>query len=304
MLNQEICLMMALTGVEQDDWSIEFDAEHMHFGQDGLDDFDWSNKADDALVSLALMATNSEGNPEEDLKDYAIIDSGCSGSMTGDNDKLSLSDFKEFKGGYVAFGNDSKGGRISGKGTINTQLLKILERLQVLKLCSMPPLKVRSYRNVPIASSNKVLLPSMVLLHHMILMQFKVLIPYKVTRGISKLLFTPDLEKKKDETEEVNIEENETLNVKSGETEELIGDNSKTFKDFIPMDSEKEREMLKEREAKRLSRKRKATIAEEQPSKKPKIEDAQMIPQCWLKEISSIKRVDDKEARSRHEVED
>ncbi|GJX08974.1 hypothetical protein Tco_0198833 [Tanacetum coccineum] len=53
--------MMALTGVEQDDWSIEFDAEHMHFGQDGLDDFDWSNKADDALVSLALMATNSEG---------------------------------------------------------------------------------------------------------------------------------------------------------------------------------------------------------------------------------------------------
>ncbi|GKC20443.1 hypothetical protein Tco_1022593 [Tanacetum coccineum] len=49
------------------------------------------------------------GNPEEDLKDYAIIDSGCSGSMTGDKDKLS--DFKEFKGGYVAFGNDSKGGR-------------------------------------------------------------------------------------------------------------------------------------------------------------------------------------------------
>ncbi|GJV71010.1 putative ribonuclease H-like domain-containing protein [Tanacetum coccineum] len=39
---------------------IEFDAEHMHFGQDGLDDFDWSNKADDAPVSLALMATNSE----------------------------------------------------------------------------------------------------------------------------------------------------------------------------------------------------------------------------------------------------
>ncbi|GJQ99995.1 hypothetical protein Tco_0522980 [Tanacetum coccineum] len=45
-----------------------------------FDDFDWSNKADDAPVSLALMATNSEGNPEEDLKDYAIIDSGCSGT--------------------------------------------------------------------------------------------------------------------------------------------------------------------------------------------------------------------------------
>ncbi|GKF71765.1 hypothetical protein Tco_0207879 [Tanacetum coccineum] len=58
------------------------------------------------------------GNPEKDLKDYAIIDSGCSGSMTGDKDKLS--DFKEFKGGYVAFGNDPKGGRITGKGTIRT----------------------------------------------------------------------------------------------------------------------------------------------------------------------------------------
>ncbi|GJR08461.1 ribonuclease H-like domain-containing protein, partial [Tanacetum coccineum] len=61
------------------------------------------------------------GNLEEDLKDYAIIDSGCSGSMTRDKDKLS--DFKEFKGGYVAFGNDSKGGRISGKGTIKTSCL-------------------------------------------------------------------------------------------------------------------------------------------------------------------------------------
>ncbi|GKF53301.1 hypothetical protein Tco_0160211, partial [Tanacetum coccineum] len=52
--------MMALTEVEQDDWSMEFEAEHVHFGQDGLGDFDWSNKADDTPVSLALMATNSE----------------------------------------------------------------------------------------------------------------------------------------------------------------------------------------------------------------------------------------------------
>ncbi|GJR06297.1 hypothetical protein Tco_0529281 [Tanacetum coccineum] len=60
---KRLCLLKIQTkslGVEQDDWSIEFDAEHMHFGQDGLGDFDWSNKADDAPVSLALMATNSE----------------------------------------------------------------------------------------------------------------------------------------------------------------------------------------------------------------------------------------------------
>ncbi|GJX86043.1 putative ribonuclease H-like domain-containing protein [Tanacetum coccineum] len=62
-----------------------------------------------------------KGNPEEELKDHAIIDSGCSGSMTGDKDKLS--DFKDYKGGYVAFGNDPKGGRITGKGTIKTSCI-------------------------------------------------------------------------------------------------------------------------------------------------------------------------------------
>ncbi|GKG13503.1 hypothetical protein Tco_0350463, partial [Tanacetum coccineum] len=37
------------------------------------------------------------------------------------------------------------------------------------------------------------------------------------------------------------------------------------------MDSEREKQMLKERDEKRLSRKRKATISEEQPSKKLKL---------------------------------
>ncbi|GJR52435.1 ribonuclease H-like domain-containing protein [Tanacetum coccineum] len=66
---------------------------------------------------------NKGGQSRRDLKDLLLlIDSGvCSGSMTGDKDKLS--DFKEFKGGYVAFGNDSKGGRISGKGTIKTSCI-------------------------------------------------------------------------------------------------------------------------------------------------------------------------------------
>ncbi|GKE37355.1 hypothetical protein Tco_1460760, partial [Tanacetum coccineum] len=34
-----------------------------------------------------------------------------------------LSDFKDYKGGYVAFGNDPKGGRIIGKGTIKTSCI-------------------------------------------------------------------------------------------------------------------------------------------------------------------------------------
>ncbi|GKG37927.1 hypothetical protein Tco_0457150, partial [Tanacetum coccineum] len=42
-------------------------------------------------------------------------------SRRGDKDKLS--DFKEYKGGYVAFGNDPKGGRIIGKGTIKTSCI-------------------------------------------------------------------------------------------------------------------------------------------------------------------------------------
>ncbi|GJT23648.1 putative reverse transcriptase domain-containing protein [Tanacetum coccineum] len=78
--------MMALTGVEQDDWSMEFDAEHVHFGQDGLGDFDWSNKADDAPVSLALMATKSREGPTKQLvppPTEAIIPPRANVSFTG-----------------------------------------------------------------------------------------------------------------------------------------------------------------------------------------------------------------------------
>ncbi|GJV23507.1 hypothetical protein Tco_1376202 [Tanacetum coccineum] len=44
-----------------------------------------------------------------------------------------------------------------------------------------------------------------------------------------------------------------------------------SFKDFIPMGLEKERQLLQERDTKRLLRKRKATISEEKPSKKLKL---------------------------------
>ncbi|GKA08354.1 putative ribonuclease H-like domain-containing protein, partial [Tanacetum coccineum] len=77
--------------------------------------------ADVDFNGIDELAIWNKGNPEEELKDHAIIDSGCSGSMTGDKDKLS--DFKEYKGGYVAFGNDPKGGRITGKGTIKTSCI-------------------------------------------------------------------------------------------------------------------------------------------------------------------------------------
>ncbi|GJZ23649.1 putative ribonuclease H-like domain-containing protein [Tanacetum coccineum] len=47
--------------------------------------------------------------------------SGCSRHMTGNI--AYLSDFKEFDGGYVAFGRGAYGGRITGKGTLKTDNL-------------------------------------------------------------------------------------------------------------------------------------------------------------------------------------
>ncbi|GJT35254.1 putative ribonuclease H-like domain-containing protein [Tanacetum coccineum] len=51
--------MVALNGIEGDDWSIEIDADHVDLGQDGLGVFDWSEEADNAPVALTLMATSS-----------------------------------------------------------------------------------------------------------------------------------------------------------------------------------------------------------------------------------------------------
>nr|GEV47687.1 hypothetical protein [Tanacetum cinerariifolium] len=55
-----------------------------------------------------------QGNPQHALKDKGVIDSGCSRHMIGN--MFYLSDFKELNGGYVAFGGNPKGGKISGKG--------------------------------------------------------------------------------------------------------------------------------------------------------------------------------------------
>ncbi|GJS10129.1 retrovirus-related pol polyprotein from transposon TNT 1-94 [Tanacetum coccineum] len=53
------------------------------------------------------------GNPQQDLKDKGVIDSGCSRHMTGN--RSYLTDYKEIDGGFVAFGGNSKGGKITGK---------------------------------------------------------------------------------------------------------------------------------------------------------------------------------------------
>ncbi|GJZ98407.1 putative ribonuclease H-like domain-containing protein [Tanacetum coccineum] len=59
-----------------------------------------------------------KGNPQMDLQDQGVIDSGCSRHMTGNMSYLT--DYEEIDGGYVAFGGNPKGGKITGKGTIKT----------------------------------------------------------------------------------------------------------------------------------------------------------------------------------------
>ncbi|GJU36932.1 ribonuclease H-like domain-containing protein [Tanacetum coccineum] len=59
-----------------------------------------------------------KGNPEILLQDHVVVNSGCSSHMTGN--KAYLLDYEDFNGGFVAFGSDPKGGKITGKGKIKT----------------------------------------------------------------------------------------------------------------------------------------------------------------------------------------
>ncbi|GJX50950.1 putative ribonuclease H-like domain-containing protein [Tanacetum coccineum] len=73
------------------------------------------------------------GNPQMNLQDQGVIDSGCSKHMTGNMSYLTK--YKEIDGGYVAFGGNPKGGKITGKGTIKTGNLdfeNLIDESQVL----------------------------------------------------------------------------------------------------------------------------------------------------------------------------
>ncbi|GJS88491.1 putative ribonuclease H-like domain-containing protein [Tanacetum coccineum] len=59
-----------------------------------------------------------QSNPEAFLQDHTVVDSRCSSHMT--SNKAYLSDYEDYNGGFVAFGSDPKGGKITGKGKIKT----------------------------------------------------------------------------------------------------------------------------------------------------------------------------------------
>ncbi|GJX56298.1 putative ribonuclease H-like domain-containing protein [Tanacetum coccineum] len=70
-------------------------------------------------VNAVRVKGVNAGKPQHD--DKGFIDSGCSRHMTGNI--AYLFDFKQFDGGYVAFGGGAYGGKITGKGTLKTDNL-------------------------------------------------------------------------------------------------------------------------------------------------------------------------------------
>nr|GEU80828.1 ribonuclease H-like domain-containing protein [Tanacetum cinerariifolium] len=71
-----------------------------------------------ASINAVKPSAVTAGNPQQALKDKGVIDSGCSRNITGN--MFYLSDFEELNRGYVAFGGNPKGGKITGKGKIKT----------------------------------------------------------------------------------------------------------------------------------------------------------------------------------------
>nr|GEY34604.1 hypothetical protein [Tanacetum cinerariifolium] len=71
----------------------------------------------ESLIILLYM----EGNPQFELQEKGVINSGCSRHMT--KNMFYLSKYEEINGGYVAFGGDPKGGKITGKGKISISKL-------------------------------------------------------------------------------------------------------------------------------------------------------------------------------------
>ncbi|GKB83976.1 ribonuclease H-like domain-containing protein [Tanacetum coccineum] len=82
------------------------------------------NTARPKAVVIAFKGNNfnavkaSACNPQMDLQDQGVNDSGCSRHMTGNMSYLT--DYEEIDGEYVAFGGNPKGGKITGKGTMKT----------------------------------------------------------------------------------------------------------------------------------------------------------------------------------------
>ncbi|GJX17186.1 ribonuclease H-like domain-containing protein [Tanacetum coccineum] len=77
----------------------------------------WEDPSSDGLgpQKKLIFLTNVQGNPQIDLQDKRVIDSGCSRHIT--RNMSYLTDFEEIDGGYVSFRGNLKGGKITGRGS-------------------------------------------------------------------------------------------------------------------------------------------------------------------------------------------
>ncbi|GKA82096.1 uncharacterized mitochondrial protein-like protein [Tanacetum coccineum] len=75
-----------------------------------------------------VKASACWGNPQMDLQDQGVIDSGCSRHMTGNMSYLT--DYEEIDGGYVAFGGNPKGGKITGKVDYKVKVIRCDNRTE------------------------------------------------------------------------------------------------------------------------------------------------------------------------------
>ncbi|GKE85623.1 putative ribonuclease H-like domain-containing protein [Tanacetum coccineum] len=71
------------------------------------------NVARPKAVLNVVKASACWGNPQIDLQDQGVIDSGCLRHMTGNMSYLT--DFEEIDRGYVAIGGNPKGGKITSR---------------------------------------------------------------------------------------------------------------------------------------------------------------------------------------------
>nr|GEV97274.1 hypothetical protein [Tanacetum cinerariifolium] len=84
-------------------------------------------------VNIARPKAILNGNPHFEFQDKGVIDSGCSRHMT--ENMFYLSEYEEIDGGYVAFGGDPKGGKITSKDTecvVMSPDFKLTDEIHVL----------------------------------------------------------------------------------------------------------------------------------------------------------------------------
>ncbi|GJV57413.1 putative ribonuclease H-like domain-containing protein [Tanacetum coccineum] len=72
-------------------------------------------KTEKKIVKPSIVKIEFVKPKQQEKTDQGVIDSGCSRHMTGNMSYLT--DYEEIDGGYVTFGGNPKGGKITGKGT-------------------------------------------------------------------------------------------------------------------------------------------------------------------------------------------